>query len=185
MLILNRSIWTPKIKCTHHFYKSRLPHRAIYIDYYRCSIWRGDIFEINAKYIKLFMKDFIKLSLMSMLQRWFYKDRLCWCIDYYGYYNHPSLKNCHFYWIIFTFEYLSLPPLNTPLSSCHASLSFRFSFLSKTLTPPMPTPRFQFPQFLLSSQLFSQFLFSLLFFLAENRTRWRKRKRDLQISRRH
>ena len=49
----------------------------------------------------------------------------------------------------------------------------------------MPTLRFQFPQFLLSSQLFSQFLFSLLFFLAENRTRWRKRKRDSQISRRH
>ncbi|KAH1247498.1 Clustered mitochondria protein [Glycine max] len=48
----------------------------------------------------------------------------------------------------------------------------------------MPTLCFQFPQFLLSSQLFSQFLF-LLLFLAENRTRWRKRKRDSQISQRH
>ena len=108
---------------------------------------------------------------MSMLQRRFYKDRLCWCRDYYGYYNHPSLKNYHLYWIIFTFEYLSLSPLNPPLSSCHASLSFRFLFLSKTLTPPMPTLRFQFLQFLLSSQLFSQFLFSLLFF-------WQRTKPD-------
>ena len=91
-------------------------------------------------------------------------------------YKHCSLHPSH---------PLSLSPLNPPLSSCHASLSFRFLFLSKTLTPPMPTLRFQFLQFLLSSQLFSQFLFSLLFFLAENQTRWRKRKRDSQISRRH
>ena len=86
------------------------------------------------------MTVFIKPPMMCMLQRRFYKNCLCSCIDYYGFVNHPSLKNCHFYWIIFTFESLSLslPPLNPPLSSCHASLSFRFSFIHSSLKPSLP-----------------------------------------------
>ena len=74
----------------------------------------------------------------------------------------------------------SLKP--TPLLlPCQLLLQVVFHFLSKTLTPPMPTLRLI--SRVVSSQIFSQFLFS--FFFAENRTRWRKRKRDSQISRRH